>query len=152
MLDHHRAKVVFELRRFIRKRAEHEPVDGFDTQPRQLVLSLVEVGRHSAFLLNALFERDARQVAVEIVNPVVVRAHEVVRAFALAFRLMADDGALVHAPVHQRVDAAIGTAHGNDRAVADARRDVIARCGDFDVEAQKRPGPSRPRPSCPEGS
>ena len=82
VLDHHRAEVVAKRRRRARERAEDQTAYGLDAQPDQPMLRLVEIGRHAAFLLDAFFERDAGQVAVEIVNPVVVRANEVVGARA----------------------------------------------------------------------
>src|SRR5688572_5146516 len=135
VLDHHRAEVVAQGGRALRERPEDEPADGLDPQADQPVARLLEVGGHAALALYALLEGDAGEVAVEVVDPVMVGAGEVARLGAVAARIEADDGALVDAAVHQRVDAAVGLAHHDDRGVADLRRDVVARGGDLDLQS-----------------
>src|SRR4051812_29491040 len=65
VLDHYRPEVIAQRRRLIRESREHEPLDCFDSEARQAVRLLVEVRRHAAFLLNAFFECDARETAIE---------------------------------------------------------------------------------------
>jgi hypothetical protein len=68
------------------------------TQLRQAEVRLVEILGHAALALHALFECDAREFSVEVIDPVVIRKNEI-RALAVTLCLVAEHRALVHALV-----------------------------------------------------
>jgi hypothetical protein len=68
-------------------------------------------------------EGDAFEVAGKIVDPVVIGAGQLRR---VARWLIVDHRALVGAAVDQRVDAALGGPHNDDRRIANMTGDVIA--------------------------
>ena len=65
------------------KRAEHEAAQFGDPQPLQIVLVLAEASGHAALAADAAPERDARQIAFEVVAPAVIDAGQPVSVVAL---------------------------------------------------------------------
>jgi hypothetical protein len=107
-LDHRLAEVGLERFDFRGERREDDAVARGDLEPAQAVLRWVEVGGHPALLLHAAAERHADEVPLEIVGPLVVRAHELLRMPEV---LLAELHAAVRAAVLDDVDAALGVAH-----------------------------------------
>src|SRR5687767_6704080 len=91
------------LRRVIESR-EHRPVDDFRLQSLQSELGGIEIFGEATLTLYAAPERDAGEVAFEVVAPLVIGAAQ---DGPTAELLLTDLGAAMSAAVEQHVDAAI---------------------------------------------
>ena len=134
--DQFRADVILEWGRLFAEGAENQAAIGVDAQAHQIVLLSVELWPHAALAAHALAEGDAGELAVEIVDPIMIDAGQFLH---IASGLVADEGALVGAAIHQRIDAAILGADHDDRRVAHEGGLVVAGIGDLDVKAEKIP-------------
>ncbi len=132
-----RPEISFEIGRLLAEGAEHEAGQLGDAQPRQIVVVLVELGRHSALPLDPALKGDAGQFAPEIVGPAVIDAFDL---FDVALALDAQQIAAMGAAVGEGVNAALGVAGDDHRGLADRRRHVIARARDLGRETQIAPG------------
>src|ERR1051325_4806284 len=103
----------------------------------EMVLLLTEFGRHAALPLDAALERDAGELAGEVVAPAVINAGDFL---AVALLGQAQQVAAMGAAVDESVDRAVRAARDYDRDLADRRRDPIAGLGDLGREAQIAPG------------
>ena len=135
------------LERLVRRAeaGEHDAVPLRRREALQAVVLGAEIGRHAALAAIAAAERHAEQVAVEIVGPLVIGADELLRRAAAGG---AELHAAMGAAVDQHVDRAVGTAHGDDLAVAELAALEVAGVGDLGFEADIEPvGPPKMR-SC----
>ena len=97
-------EIVLERRRLGAERAEHQPGEAFDAQlPRRVLLGLA-VGGHAALAGDAAAERDAGELAGEVIGPVVIDADDLLRLAAL---LEAEQRAAMGAAVLEGVDRAV---------------------------------------------
>ena len=101
------------------------------------MLLLAELRRHAALALDALLERDAGQVAFEVVAPAVVDAGDLL---AVALPGQAQQVAAMGAAVDEGIDRAVRPARDDDRDLADRRRHPIAGVRDLGGQAQIAPG------------
>ena len=85
---------------------------------------------------DALAERRREQVAREVVDPLVVRAHQLVGVTA---RRAAERDAAMRAAVQERAHRAIGLAHDDDGLLADPGRHEVARSRDLALERDVAP-------------
>ena len=106
-------------------------------QALEAVLVLAELRRHAALALHAVLERDAGELAREVVGPAVVDAGELAD---VAGALEAQQVAAMGAAVDEGVDRAGGVAHDDDGRFADGGGDVVAGLREFDGEAEVVPG------------
>ena len=134
---HLRAEIVRERRRIGGERAEHEPAIGLDAQPPQPAPRPVEILRHPALAADALLEGDARQIAPQVVGPVMVDAGE---ALGVAGLVDAHQVAPVGAAVDHRVYRARLVAHRDDRDFPDRRGPVVPGVRDLAFQRQEIPG------------
>ncbi len=135
---HLRAQVLLDGRRLRGERGEHEAVEGGGPQLAGAVVGLAEGRRHPAPAVAALLERDADQVAAQVVGPRVVDALEVAaRGPAVVER---DEGPAVRAAVLEGVDLPVGAAHHDDRHLAHEGGAVVARAREIGLEAHVAPG------------
>ena len=100
------------------------------------MLVLAERRRHAATAVGAFLERDADQVAAQVVRPRVVDALEVLRAPGVVQR---DQRAAMGAAVLERVDLATLAAHDNHGHLAHERRPEVAGLLDVRLEAHVVP-------------
>ena len=96
----------------------------------------VKVIGHAALLFHAAPEWHADEVALEVVCPLVVGAHELGR---VAQVLLAELHTAVGAAVLDDVDAALFIARHHHRLVADEGALVVAGVGDFGLERDISP-------------
>ncbi len=85
---------------------------------------------------DALAERRGQKVAPEVVHPLVVRAHELVRVTA---RRATERDTAMRAAIQERAHRAIGLAHDDDGLLPDPRRDEVARSRDLALERDVAP-------------
>ena len=113
------AEVLFKRRHIVVKAGEYCAAARRNFQLGQAVGFEVKVSRHAAdgaaILLQTTPERHALQIALEVVIPLVVRAHQL--GF-VALALPAKRHAPVSATVFHHVDAAVFVADQNDGAFA----------------------------------
>ena len=141
--EHVVAEIGLEGRRLGRRAGEHDAVPAHDQKVLQTVLLRTEIGRHAALAAIAAAERDAEQIAREVVSPLMVRADELFRGAASD---RAELGAAVSAPVDEDMDFAGGIAHGDDFFGAEPRAFEVAGLRDFGFETDIEPGRSRKNP------
>src|ERR1700712_3642245 len=102
----------------------------------------LEIGRHAAVhlavLLDAAAEGNALQVALQRVIPLVVGTGKAA-VLAVAVALSAELHAAVGADVLDDIDAALGVAHHDDRALADDSALEVAGIRDFRFQADVAP-------------
>ena len=132
------ADIFGQRRRLRRQRAEDEPGELVRAQFFQPVLFETEALRHAALAADAAAERDAGQIAGEIVAPGMIDAGQPV--LGVAALLQADEIAAMGAAVDHRMDLAVLAARDDDRRLAEKRRLVVARLGQFVGEAEILPG------------
>ena len=133
------AEIGLEVGCRVAERAEHQAAEFGDAQALEPVLVLAELRRHAALALHAVLERDAGELAGEVVGPAVIDAGEFLDA---AGALQAQQVAAMGAAVDEGVDRAGRVAHDDDRGLADGGRDVVAGFGEFHREAEVVPGGS----------
>lgn len=134
--DHHRAEVVLEGLDLGGEGAEHHAADRTHGELLHAVLLRVEVLRHAALAAHATAERHAGEAAVLRVRPPVVHADVLLR---VAESLAAHDRATMPAAVHEGRNHAVVLARHHDRRLAHQRGAIVARLGDFGLEAQVAP-------------
>ena len=108
-----------------------------DGEPAQAVLVGVEIRRHAALAADAAAERNADEIAFEIVGPLVIGADEFLgrsRQLAAEFR-----GAM-GAAVFEHVDRAVLRARHHDRRRPDIGADEIAGIRHLGFERHVVPG------------
>ena len=93
-----------------------------------------EARRHSALALDAILERNAHQVALQVVGPCVIDAAEVL--FAGAVIVEANQCAAMRAAVLESVDFAVAVAGDDHRSVTDESGAKIARIGYLGFKAE----------------
>ena len=76
-------EICLKRRRLGRERAEHEPADRRDAQLARAMLLGTALRRHAALAAEPAPERDAGEIAAEVVAPVVIDADDVARRAAL---------------------------------------------------------------------
>ena len=131
------AEIGLQVGRRVAERAEHQAAEFGGAQALQPVFFLAEFGRHAALALHAVLERDAGQLAGEVVGPAVIDAAEFLD---VAGALQAQQVAAMGAAVDEGVDRAGRVAHDDHRGLADRGGDVVAGFGEFDREAEVVPG------------
>jgi hypothetical protein len=92
------------------------------------VLWQSEVGGHSPLLLDATAEWHTDEVALQIVRPLVVRAHELRGMTEVRLTKLYT---AMGAAILNHVEAASFVTHYDDRLIADGRTLEIARRGDL---------------------
>src|SRR6267378_3210516 len=132
------AEVLLDRRRLGRQRREDEATERGRPQLARSVIGLAEVGGHPAAAVAALLERNADQVAAQVIAPRVVDALE--RVLHAARVVQRDQGAAVRAAVLERVDTAVLPAHHDHRHLADERRPEVAGLRDVGLQAHEAPG------------
>ena len=130
------AEIVLERRHTTLERGEDDAVALGDGEPLEAVLGEREVGRHSSGALDPVPEGDAAEVAIEIIGPLVVRAHE---ALGASVRLRAELDAAVRAAVDEHVRPAVGRADDDHRDLADRRALEVTRARDLGGERDVAP-------------
>ena len=124
-------------RRLGRQRAEDEAGELVGAQfPKAMFLEAEAVG-HAALAADAAAERDALQIAGEVVIPRMIDAGQAVRGVALA--LQADEIAAMGAAVEHRMDLAVLAAGDDDRGLAEKGRLVVAGLGQLVGEREVLP-------------
>src|SRR5690606_32795308 len=103
----------------------------------QAVLLVAEVLGHAADAVHAALEGYALQVALQVVGPLVIRAHELLR---VALAVPAELRAAMGAAVLEHVDRAVLGARHHHRRGADIRALVVPRVGDFGFQGHIVPG------------
>ena len=116
---------------------EHDAAMGRDVQLVQSMVLHLEIGRHAAFAGHAAAERNADQVAFQIVGPLVIGADEFVRRAA---QLAAEFRGAVRAAVLERMDRAVRGARHHDRGRPDIGADEIAGVRNLRLERDIVPG------------
>ncbi len=134
-----RAEIILDGFHVIAGGREDHAAPGRDMEPAQTEFRHVEILRRAAQSLHAAAERDGRQVALQIVCPVVIRADETVRSAAV---FAAEFHPAMGAPVLEDVYFAVHVAGDDDRIRADIGPHVTARFGDFAVEPDVIPVPA----------
>src|SRR6266446_5592040 len=132
------AEVLLDRRRLGRQRREDEATERGRPQLARAVIGLAEIGGHAAAAVAALLERNADQVAAQVIAPRVVDALE--RVLHAARVVQRDQGAAVRAAILERVDTAVLPAHYDHRHLADERRPELAGLGDIGLQAHEAPG------------
>src|SRR5579871_6187285 len=106
-------------------------------EPAQAVLRGVEIGRHAALAADAAAERNADQVAPEIVGPLVIRADELL---GRTRKLTAELRGAMRAAVLEYMDRAVLGARHHDRRRPDMGADEVARLFHLGFERHVVPG------------
>ncbi len=101
----------------------------------------LEVVRHPALArtvaaLDALAERRSDEVTAEVVDPLVIRAHELV---GMAARRPAERHAPMGAAIEKRPQRPVRLAHDDDGLLADPGGDEVAGLGHLTPEGDVRP-------------
>ena len=125
--DHHAAhalgdvgaEVFLDRRRRIGTRCEHQAVVGRHAQLHGSLRLRLGIGRHAALAVDALAEGDARELALQVVGPVVVDAGDVL-GVPLVFQHQ--QRAAMRAAVLPDAQGALEVARHHHRHVADERR------------------------------
>src|SRR5580704_5242832 len=91
---------------------------------------------HAAQAAQAAAERQAEQLAFEVIGPLVVRAGEFLRSAAIG---AAELHAAMGAAIDQNVDLTIHAAHRDDLAGAQLAAGKVPRVGDLGVETDVKP-------------
>ena len=100
------------------------------------MLLRAEIGRHAALAAVAAAERKTKQVAGEVVGPLVIGADELLRGASVGG---ADLHAAVRAAIDEDVDRTVPAADGDDLARAELASLEVARVGNFRFEADIQP-------------
>ena len=134
---HPGAEIFLEVRRVVRKGAEHHPAPRRHPDGFQPVFFFVEVLGHAPLAVDAAAERDALEVAVQIERPIVVDAGE---ELLVAPVPEAQQRPAMGAPVDECPNLALAIAADDNRRGSDEVQLVIAGLGDFALQAQIVPG------------
>ncbi len=137
------AEIAVERRRLVAEGPENHSAIGLDAQPLQVMTAVVEIGTDAALAAHATAERNALQLAVEVIDPVVIDAVE----FAdVAVRLEAKHRALMRTAIKHRADAAVLLADRDHRRIAHVGGLVISAIRNFRFEAEEIPSRSLEQP------
>ncbi|MNL15343.1 hypothetical protein D3C87_1363240 [compost metagenome] len=137
LLDDLLGHVLFQGRGLVGVGGEHHAVARGHAQLAGAVVSVLEVRRHATDLVDAALERNALQVSLEVVRPLVVGADELLRiALAGATELSAAMGAAVL----EDGDRVVLRANDHDGRGADVTALVVARVGNLRFQGDKVPG------------
>src|SRR6202012_5188073 len=136
-------QVVFERLHVMLERGIDHAVPRCDRKLPEAVFLVLEVLRHAAELVDTALERDALEIALEIVGPLVIRANEL---GIVASRMAAEFGATMRAAVLEYMDGAVFGARDDDRCRSDVRALEVAAIGDFRFERNEVPGMSMENP------
>src|SRR4051794_2429011 len=131
------ADIIGQWRGIRGQRAENEPGKLVGAQFFQPVIFEMETLGHAALAADAATERDARQIAGEVVAPGVIDAGQPV--FRVAALFQADEIAAMGAAVDHRMDVAVLPARDDDRGLAEKTGLVVARFGQLVGEAEILP-------------
>src|SRR5437763_4628024 len=116
---------------------EHHAAMRADLELGEPVLALLEVARHAALAANPALERDANQITLQIVGPLVIRTDEFVSA---AGQLATEFRRPMRAAILHDADGAILRARHNHGRGPDVGADEVARIGNFRLERDVVPG------------
>src|SRR3546814_11419960 len=100
----------------------------------------IEIRRHPPLALDPAAERDAHEVSVQFISPLMINAFEM-RHIALA--CAAYRRAAMRAAVHNDMEALVLVPRHNDRRVADEGRFEITGVRDFALARNEVPGGAR---------
>ncbi len=131
------AEILLERRRVGRERAEDETAERREPQLARPMVLGAAVRRHAALAAEALAERDAGEIAAEIVAPVVVDADDVARLAALVEH---EQRAAMSAAVLEGVELAVLVARHDDRHGAEVGAAIAVGPRQLGFEAEKIPG------------
>ena len=134
---HLRAEIGVERLHVVGIGGEDHAAARGDAEMARMVIGRIEIRRHAALAIDAAAERDARQVAFQVVGPLMVRADEFLH---IAAQLAAELGGTVRAAILEDIDAAILVARHHHRDRADEGTREIARIGDFRFQPDIVPG------------
>ena len=127
----HRLGQVFfgplERRRLVREAHKHESVNGIDRHRLETVLRQVEVVRHVA---------RCRQVAVDVVHPAVVRAHELA---CVAAGLETNQRATMAAYICEAFQGSVSATNDNRGLICNIQYFEIARLRQLGLMTSKNP-------------
>jgi hypothetical protein len=132
------AEIGLERRGVGREAREDEAVQRRGAQLARPMVGLAEGPRHAPASVRSLLERDADQGALEVVAPGVVHALEV--AAGVAAVVERDQRAAMGATVLEGVDRAPGSAHHDDRHLADEGGAVVTGLLHVGLETDVAPG------------
>src|ERR1700689_3506221 len=96
--------MLLERRNVVGKAAEHDPERFGKAKLARIVPFHAKRGRHPAFALDAILERDALEVALPVIGPCMIDAAEIL---GIAARLQRDQGAAMGAAVLECVKLAV---------------------------------------------
>ena len=120
----------------VRERAENQPSIGLDSQLFESVPLLLEIRRETALAADPFLECNAREIAREVVCPIVIDAGE----FAyIAAAFVADERALMGAAVHHGVDRPALRPHHHHGGITHIGRLVVAGMGDLAFQCKEAP-------------
>ena len=108
-----------------------------DLELPQAVLGSFEIRRHAALAVRRRGGTARRQVALQVVGPLVIRADELL---GVAAQLAAELRAAVRAAVLEHIDRAVLLARDHDRRRPDVRTDEIAGLRDLGFQRDVIPG------------
>src|SRR5919201_726897 len=130
-LEHLQADELLERLDIIRERGEYHTMACGRMQLAQAVVLEVKVRGHPPLLLDAAPKVHADEVALQVVRPLVVWAHEL---GSMAEGLLAELHAAMRATVLDEVDIAGFVTHYNGRLVADGAALQVSRHWDLRFE------------------
>ena len=116
---------------------EDHAVAGGDAQLAQAVFLVLEVLGHAALAVHTALERDALQIAFQVVGPLVVGADEFL---GVALAVAAELRATVGAAVLEDIDRAVLGARDHHRGRSDIGPLVVARVGQLGFQGHVVPG------------
>src|SRR5215208_5627337 len=99
-LTHRRTKIGFERLNLVNKRCKDHAFVRLDAEFAQRVLRWMKVGWISAFSFNAATKRNADEIPLRVIRPLMVHA---LMAFAISARFTADN----RAPVRTAIDKGV---------------------------------------------
>ena len=124
--EHRGPEVLFEGLEPLSERREDHAVTPRNAELSESMVLRIEIRRHAPLLLHAAAERHTDEIALQVVCPLVIRAHELGRVAEVP---LAELHSSMGAAVLDDVDRAILVAHHDDRLLADERPLEIAGPG-----------------------
>src|SRR5882672_6884019 len=118
------SKVFVERRHVVGETTEDQTMQRRDAQLAQTVIAEAEVFLHAALAVDAVPERNAEQIALQVVGPGVIDAAEVLR---VALVLQANHRAAMCAAVLESIELAVRVARDHYWSNADERTAEVAR-------------------------
>ncbi len=142
------AKIVLQRFGFVAERRKHQTIQHGNPQLGQAVVFHIKIVGHAAIdavaLFHAVFKRQASQIAVEFVSPLVIGAH---KAAGIALRGLAEAHAAVRAAVFDHTDAVVrrtvfggdAVAHHEHLPLAHMAKLEVAKVGDLNLQPDITP-------------